>query len=538
METLFTFVGGIGLFLLGMNLLTDGLRGFAADWLRDRLMRFTGTPLKAFLSGAVATVMVQSSSATTVMVIGFVSAGLLTFPQALGIQFGASLGTTGTGWIVAWVGLKMQLGLYTLPLLGVGAFLRLLGRGGRSVAVGNGLVGFSLIFVGIGYMQQSMSAIAAGIDMSLVVAWGWWGYLLAVGLGILLTVLMQSSSAAVATTLTALSAGAIGFEHAAAVVIGAAIGTTVTGVLAAIKANVPARRTAMAHVIFNLATGLIALICLPGFLWVIGWVETTAGWREPATSLAAFHTAFIALGVLAFLPFVQRFAALIEFLVPDQGPKWTRHLDASVRLVPSIAIEATRRALRDTATEIIAALNRGLQTRHWLGDAAAFELAIKEIQDYLEKLPVDSDDLGMIQSRLEQMHAIDHLLRLNTRLRPPYTLQAVLTDRRIGPATAQCQRLLEIAESSLTESLTADGATEMAELADLLKRTRDEQRLLVIQQTALGSRSPAETVQFLDAFRWLDRVAAHAWRSANYLSLRETAVQPPEIPKLDPLPDP
>jgi phosphate:Na+ symporter len=123
---IFKLLGGIGLFLLGMVLLTDGLKAFAGDALRRALVRFTGTPFKAFGSGALVTLMVQSSSATTVTVIGFVSAGLLTFPQAVGVVFGASLGTTGTGWIVSVLGLKVILGFYALPLVGIGAFMKLL----------------------------------------------------------------------------------------------------------------------------------------------------------------------------------------------------------------------------------------------------------------------------------------------------------------------------------------------------------------------------------------------------------------------------
>ena len=124
----FKLVGGIGLFLMGMVLLTDGLKAFAGDALRRWLIRFTGTPAKAFVSGALVTAMVQSSSVTTVTVIGFVSAGLLSFPQAVGVVFGASLGTTGTGWIVSVLGLKISVGFYALPLVGLGAFLKLLAR--------------------------------------------------------------------------------------------------------------------------------------------------------------------------------------------------------------------------------------------------------------------------------------------------------------------------------------------------------------------------------------------------------------------------
>lgn len=514
-ENLLRFAGGIGLFLLGMSLLTDGLKDFAGAWLRDQLARFTGTPWRAFLSGLVATLVVQSSSATTVAVVGFVSAGLLTFPQALGVLFGASLGTSATGWIVATVGLKFKLGLYLLPILVVGVFLRLLGRG-RQVCLGNALAGFAIIFVGIEFMQLSLQAVTAQVDLSGLARSGWWGDVLAVILGIVLTILVQSSSATVATALTAVSAGTIDFEHAAAIVIGSAIGTTVTGVLAAMRANVPARRTAMAHVMFNLSTGLLALICLPWLLALVADWRSRWGWDE-ALGLAAFHSLFIGLGVLLFLPFVRSFARMIEWLVPDSGPVWTRHLDQAVRRVPSVAIAATDRALRETAAAVSTRLLEGLKLGQWRSDPEEYQATIREIQEYLEQLPVVADDTLIIQERLDQLHAIDHLLRLTARLLPPFTLQRVLAEDAQQSLVVLCTRALELAQQSLTVGISDEGLSELTGLAEQLRRHREENRLAAIHDSAAGKRSPAATLQVLDAYRWLDRVAAHAARVGHYL---------------------
>ncbi|HNP52760.1 MAG TPA: Na/Pi symporter, partial [Nitrosomonas nitrosa] len=222
----FQLFGGIGLFLMGMVLLTDGLKAVAGDALRGALVRFTGTPYKAFVSGALVTLMVQSSTATTVTLIGFVSAGLLTFPQAVGVVLGASLGTTGTGWMVSMLGLKVSLGFYALPLVGIGALLRLLTHG-RWRSSGLALAGFGLIFVGIDHLQNGMQVLAGAFDLTALPSTGVIGHLIATVIGVFMTVVMQSSSAAVATTLTALHANVINFEQAASLVIGAAIGTTI-----------------------------------------------------------------------------------------------------------------------------------------------------------------------------------------------------------------------------------------------------------------------------------------------------------------------
>lgn len=516
LETLFRFAGGIGLFLLGMSLLTDGLKDFSGPWLRTQLLRFTGTPLKAFLSGFWATLFIQSSSATTVAVIGFVSAGLVTFPQALGVVFGASLGTTATGWIVALVGLKFKLGLYVLPLLVVGVFLRLLGRG-RQVFMGNSLAGFALIFVGLEFMQAALQGLPQHLDLSSLDRAGIVADVLAVVLGIVLTVLMQSSSATVATALTAVSAGTISFDHAAGIVIGAAIGTTITGVLAALRASVPARRTAVAHVIFNFATGILALLLMPLLLTLVRRFQDWANWEEPAIGLAAFHSLFIGIGVVIFLPNTRQFANWIERIVPDRGPKWTRYLDAAVRHVPSVAIVATERALRETAKQVVGELHDGLATHHWESGTNVFEPTIREIQEYLEQLPVMADDTAMVHERLEQLHALDHLLRLTARLRPPFTLQQMFQDPLLSEAVTICRRVLVLCQQGLNESLNQELETELAAGAEYLRRFRDERRLETIHESALGHRSPSSTLQFLDALRWLDRTAAHASKISVYL---------------------
>ena len=175
---LFKLVGGIGLFMMGMTMLTDGIRGFSGEALRRTLVRFTGRPIKAFLTGALVTALVQSSSATIVMLIGFVSAGLLSFPQAVGVVIGASLGTTATGWIVSTVGLKISMGLYALPLVGGGAFLRYLSHG-RVRSLGLALAGFGLIFLGIDTLQDGMSGLSKSISLAALPSHGLLSHMLA-----------------------------------------------------------------------------------------------------------------------------------------------------------------------------------------------------------------------------------------------------------------------------------------------------------------------------------------------------------------------
>lgn len=518
-ETSFQLTGGLGLFLLGMALLTEGLRHLAGESLRRALVRFTGTPWKAFGSGVLVTLMVQSSSATTVTVIGFVSAGLLTFPQALGVVFGASLGTTGTGWLVAGLGLKIQLGLYALPVVGVGAFLRLLARGRKS-ALGTALAGFGLIFLGIDFMQESMAELAR-VFRPADLPHDFTGHLLAMLLGVVLTVLLQSSSAAMATTLTALHTGAIHFDQAASVAVGAAIGTTVTGVLAALGGSVPAKRTALAHVVFNLVTGGLALALLPWYLRGISHAQAHWGLEPGAVSLAAFHTAFILAGVLLFLPWARLFARGIEHVLKDKGPRLTRHLDPSLLHTPPVALEALRRALAETACELFRALRGRLEPRvAEEGDARREEIAaaLEGVRQFIAQVPLVAGDETSSRARIAAMHAMDHLLRLEPRLDAPPGVVAMLRHERLRQAAEMAGEILEKSVSGLVAGEEEEGwlggiETKAAALAEW----RRHERAAILRQTAGGDWTPARSLELLDALHWLDHTGYHAWRICAYL---------------------
>ncbi len=518
--TLFQLVGGIGLFLLGMVLLTDALKAIAGAALQRALARFTGTPAKALGSGALVTTLVQSSSATTVTVIGFVSAGLLTFPQAIGVVLGASLGTTGTGWIIAVFGLTISIGSYALLFVGLGALGRLLGRG-RVRTMGLAVAGFGLIFLGIDTMQAGMAGLSAHFDLGELSAGRLWGHLVAMGVGAVLTVMMQSSSAAVATTLTALHTGTIGFDLAASLVVGAAVGTTVTGALAAIGGTTSAKRTALAHVLFNLSTGLIAIVLLPVLLRVIGLAERHFGLDGGATSLAAFHTAFIALGVLIFLPLIPRFSAFIERALPERGPALTQHLDATLHSAPAVALEATRRALLETAREMLIGARaqlRGVVSRDDITRATQAAEALRAIQAFFANIPPISETELVSSSRAAQMLAIDHMVGLKHCLSPPQGASEVLELAPLQPARQRTLHMIELGLDRLRgEAEASDLSALRLELAALVE-ARHDQRVAIVREAAGGTWEPDRALSLLDGLRWLDRVAYHSVRLCDYLA--------------------
>lgn len=531
-----SLLGGIGLFLLGMTLLTEGAKGFAGDSLRRGLLRFTGTPWKAFLSGSIATLLVQSSSATTVAVIGFVSAGLLSFPQALGVVFGASLGTTGTGWIVAVFGLKISLGVYALPLVGLGAFLRLMAPG-RWRALGLGIAGFGLIFLGIDFLQQGMAGLREASALMKLPSGGLLAHLAAMLAGIVITLVLQSSSAAVAVTMTALHSGALNFEQSAALVIGASIGTSFTALLASIGATNPAKRTAVAFMLFNFATGLVAILLLPVLLRLVALESEHLGFSGGATSLAAFHTTFVALGVLLFLPFVTRFAQLVERLIPDRRPALARYLDKSLLQTPSVALEAVRRALNDTTVSALEGIAETLEHLAPLRDLEARQhdivQAVEEIQLFLAHIPPDNHAPPGAPSRLALLHVIDHLVRLQNRIAPPSTVRDTLRDPQLRAALDLAKSLLHTALGGIQKTTPAGWEHSLEENSKRLAEVRRQGRVAALDE---GLRdSPEHTLHLLDAFRWLDRVGYHTWRICIHLPASNSS--PGQASKSDPHPD-
>jgi len=340
-------IGGMGLFLLGMSLMTDGLKLAAGSALERILASSTQTRLRALASGVLVTAVVHSSSAVTMAAIGFINAGLLSLGQIMWVLFGANVGSTMTGWLVALVGLKFNVETFALPMVGAGMILRLTGPGTRRAAFGLALAGFGLLFLGLGLFIDTFSglkldfALPQGNDLSEVLL------LVLVGLGV--AMLVQSSSATLAVALTAAQGGLLAHQGAAAVVIGANIGTTVIAVLVAINATSNAKRAAAAQVLFNLIAALAALATLPWLLAGISAGRAALGFGPaPAAELALFHTVFNLMGVLLIWPIAAPFTAFLEsrFRTAEEDEARPRFLDQTVVAVPVLALDALDRELR------------------------------------------------------------------------------------------------------------------------------------------------------------------------------------------------
>lgn len=353
-----TVLGGVGIFLLGMIYLTDGLKQSAGEKLDQYLHRGTNTKRRGFFSGFLLTALVQSSSVITVATIGFVNARLLSMGQAVWVVFGSNVGTTMTAWIVALIGFKIKVQLFALPMVGLGAFIHILSKQPQWRAIGGALAGFGLLFVGLDFMQGSMVDYQdqffrlddSSFDVQHV--------LMLFLMGFMMTVVMQSSSASMAMILTLVNGGVIPLQLGAAAVVGANVGTTSTALLATIGATANAKRVAWAHVSFNLVAGVVALLLLP----VVSSVFVEAYSRELAGGNAAFwlaiyHTIFNVLGVLIMIPaepYVTR--ALSRRFKKREGAHFQlRYLDKNIVTMPPLALQSISKEL-DNLAQLVASV--------------------------------------------------------------------------------------------------------------------------------------------------------------------------------------
>jgi phosphate:Na+ symporter len=551
MSTTIAVLGGVGLFLLGMTVMTDGLKAMAGSKLRVVLGKASATPLMGVFWGAIVTLLVQSSSATTMTTIGLVSAGLLTFPQGLGLVFGANIGTTGTGWLVALIGVRVSLTAFALPMIFAGALLKLLGRG-RASAAGAALAGFALVLFGLTTLQEGMGGLAQALhpeDLPAVMATaasGWLsaflGMMILVVVGLVMTTVMQSSTAAIAVTLSAYYAGAVGLDQACALIIGQNIGTATSSAMAAIGASITAKRLAIAYILFKLIAALIALVLFPV---TTALILRASGVVDGVTLLAAYHTAYNVVGVFVLLPIIGPFTRLVERLLPERGSPLTRCLDRAALATPVAAVEATRRTIAralksicDCVERELAGASHGKAAGPAKGVPSLAEAAeaLRQAQVFLSDVsgPPESDDE---QQRLTStLHALDHASRLAeiassetgpgpVNAGPDGKQAAALCLAAIRSAAAIATDIAPLQDIGQSESGHPDKPddTAFAELersAAELSTLQATHRETTLRDVGNGSLTAHDAILGVEAVRRLASVSHHAWRCAAHLADR------------------
>ena len=347
--SIITLIGALGMFLYGMNMMSSGLQKTAGDGLRKFVASMTSNPLKGVVTGLGVTAVIQSSSATTVMVVSFVNAGILTLTQAIGVIMGANIGTTFTAWIIALFGFSADISILAVPLMAVG-FVMSLSKKGKTRDISEVIVGFSLLFLGLSFMKNSVPNLESNPEvLSFIQSWsghGVWSVLLFIMVGTILTLVLQSSSATVALTLIILNMGWIKFDMAAAMVLGENIGTTITANIAAAVGNTNAKRAALAHTVFNVF-GVIWAVCFFKYFlaliqWIIGTVGLAGTAQTPLYSISMLHTVFnlINTGILIwFIPVIEKIVkAAIKERHAGETPEKLVYINAGLISTPELAL--------------------------------------------------------------------------------------------------------------------------------------------------------------------------------------------------------
>lgn len=334
---------GVAIFMFGMLSLEQGFRNFTGGVLERLINRTTSSHWKSLVFGIVSTTIMQSSSLVSVITISFLSAGLLTLVAGIGIIFGANLGTTTGAWLIAGFGLKVNIAAYAMPMLVFGVLL-IFQKAKNLNGFGYILVGLGFLFLGIHYMKEGFEAFRGTINLAEYAVKGYPGLFLFTLIGAFATVVMQSSHATLVLIITALAAQQITYENALALAIGANIGTTITAILGAISANAQGRRLAGAHLMFNLVTGLVAILFVHQLIYAVDEISLLSGIRENdfTLKLAIFHTLFNLIGVLVMTPLIRPLVNLLERTIKEKKSEidQPKYLTDSAIDFPETAVKA------------------------------------------------------------------------------------------------------------------------------------------------------------------------------------------------------
>jgi len=514
-------VGGVGLVLLGMAIMSEGLQALAGDRVKQLLSRFTGNPLTGVMTGTGITALINSSSATILATIGFVNAGLLSLPQAIGIIFGANLGTTSTAWIVALVGFKFHISTFTLPLITLGALMKLFLRG-KKTSIGMAIAGFGLLFLGADMLQDGMRGAGGFINLAGYTFSSWGDRFILAGVGFLMTFLLQSSTVAIVTTLAALSSGTVTMEQAALIVVGLNIGKVYYGLLGIIGASVAGKRSALVHIFFNLATGLILFSFIDFFVPPVIGLCAYFGTTSPSIIICTLHTAFNLLGIVFWLPVYKSIAGFMGKLVPDKASVLTRFLDYRVASVPHVAVETARLTIVEVARVVMAAVRDLVVGEKSYSESVAklesVNTALVETRNYLSYVVSSPDASQVHRQHLDVIHAMEHLTRLVEACRELDNVRITAHSDFLRKLTLSQLGEFDLVIKWLDGEVPEAPLHSVEHISAMFAETRRLKRTDMIAEIAKGGLKPDEGFEHLEAMRWIDRIAYHIWRSIFHLS--------------------
>ena len=514
--------GGVALLIYGIKTMGDALQELAGDNLRRLLASLTGTPVRGVTVGALVTMIIQSSSATTVMVVSFVHVGLMNLAQGFSVIMGANIGTTITAQLIAF-----SIQKYSIIAAIVGAVLVVMGKSSRQKQMGFGLVGFALLFIGMGMMQEAMAFLKGRQDLFLAVNNN---PLMGLFVGTLVTMLVQASAATVGLTMAMASQGLLGLPAAIAVILGDNIGTTITAVLASLGGNRAAKQAAAAHVMFNVIGATIMMTLLTPFAKLVEFTATDIS-RQVANS----HSLFNVLNTCIFLPFIRPYTSFIKKILPDDQrgsvivEQGARYLDNNlIEVAPVAGVEAVRkemvrmggiaiRMLKDCRSILVEGNTK------LIPDVLMTEKTVNQLNHQILNY---STELGqkMLSSELFLMlnlftGGVSDLERMGDHAENLVEMAQFMLDRRqkFSPkATKECREMFDLVLESVEKSI---GAIELEDLSlaedviEIEKKIDQMEKVLRarhIERLNSGKCQPSAGVVFIDVLSNLERVGDHA----------------------------
>src|SRR6056297_1329108 len=503
---------GVAIFLFGMLMLEDGFKLFGGGALERVLARATSSTARALSFGILSTTLLQSSSLVSVVTISFLSAGLISLIGGVAIIFGANIGTTTGAWLVAGLGLKIDIAAYAMPMIALSIIL-VFQKSKVLRGFGYALAGLGFLFLGIHHMKEGFEAYKDQIDLLRFALPGVIGLVVYTLLGTVSTVIMQSSHATMVLILTALSAGQITYENALALAIGGNVGTTITAIIGSLSANFQGKRLALAHLVFNLTTAAVALIFIAQLRDAVDWVSAVVGIDadDYALKLAVFHTIFNVLGVALMLPLMRRQVSALERRIVEPAPDVSRprFLNNAVDAFPETLESALRKEvlhLYENATELIL---HGLNLhRHEIFESANIAETVRK-----SRTASDLDIEERYERRVKTLYSaiVEFTTRVGDKRLPPLIAQRVYDLRDVASDIVQAVKSVKhLRKNVLRYTVRDQGA--VTELYDGL-RTEIARILLEIRKLELAAPEDRSSL-------WLDQEQAQIEEDARKATRR------------------
>ena len=541
-SSILEIIGSLGLFLFGMKIMSEGIQKAAGEGLQKTLNHITANRFAAVVTGFIITSIIQSSSATTVMVVSFVNAGLLNLTQAIGIIMGANIGTTVTGWIVSLLGFKFKISAMALPIIGIGLPLYF-SKVSKRRDWGEFLIGFGILFLGLSFMKHAMPDLDAENVHFLAnfTGKGILSILIFTLAGALITVIVHSSSASMAITLTMAHNGLIPLEAAAAMIMGANIGTTIDAYLAAIGANVHAKRASRVHILFNIAGVLVITLVFNPFLRLVDWIVPG---DEITTHLAMFHTMFNILNTVVFIGFVNQIAALVEKMVPPGknetglGRYTLPYIESKIQNVPEINVMKAQKEVAEMTKMAEDMFNIYVEVFKNPDKKMGVQVdEIKEMEDYTDQMQEEitkfliacsAENLNeagranvsammRIVNELESIgDSCYNLILLSQRqYKKEIPLHKTAIDE-LMPFTKMVQKFLGFIKIHMNEHMGKDQLNEAYELENKIDKTRKTLKKEVRKNIQSGADIKGELL-YLDIVRHIERIGDYCLNIAQAL---------------------